>query len=252
LATCQELKAVLAENRVVRFVEDDIYSVLPDASHEHHYDRRATVYDLVVGTRLYNRVMWGTSPLDYVTFACQAVASHADGRLLDAGCGSLLFTASVYLQCKRPIIAFDQSLAMLRRARKRLLNLSEAVPEHVILLQADLNDLPFRSESFQTILCLNVLHHLEQAANLLPALKKLLGDQGDLFLTSLVLNNRFIGDRYLDALYATGEFVRPRTVPELKEILAKSFGQEVGCKTIGNMTYIATRRSTARARTGET
>ena len=233
-----ELKEVLAENRAVRLVEDDIYSALPDVSHKHHYDRRATVYDLVVSTRLYNRVMWGSSPLDYVAFARQAVASNADGRLLDAGCGSLLFTASVYLERKRKIIAFDQSLAMLRRARQRLTDLFGLVPEHIRLLQADLNDLPFRSNSFQTILCLNVLHHSEHADRLFPALKNLLVDKGDLFLTSLVLNNRFIGDRYLNALYATGEFVRPRTVVELKEILVKSFGQEPNCKTKGNMAYV--------------
>jgi ubiquinone/menaquinone biosynthesis C-methylase UbiE len=156
-----ELKEVLAENRNVTLVEDDVYSVLSDVSSEHHYDRRATVYDFVVSTRLYNSVMWGSSPLDYVTFARQAIASHTDGRLLDAACGSMLFTAPVYLECKRTVIAFDQSLAMLRRARNRLINLSSSVPEHILLLQADLSDLPFRSNSFYTVLCMNVLHHLE-------------------------------------------------------------------------------------------
>lgn len=51
------LKSVLAENREVRLVEDGIYSVLPATSGQHHYDKRATAYDLVVSTRLYNLVM---------------------------------------------------------------------------------------------------------------------------------------------------------------------------------------------------
>ena len=42
------LKELLAENRPVRWVEESIYSVLPDALRKHHYDRRATLYDLVV------------------------------------------------------------------------------------------------------------------------------------------------------------------------------------------------------------
>lgn len=238
-----ELKEVLAENHTVKLVEDGVYSVLPDVSREHHYDRRATVYDLVVSARLYNLVMWGIPPLDYVAFARQAVVSRADGRLLDATCGSMLFTAPVYLECKRKIIAFDQSLAMLRRARKRLADLSGSVPEHILLLQADLNDLPFRSNSFRTILCMNVLHHFEDAANLLPALKKLLADNGDLYLTSLVSNNRFIGDRYLDSLYATGEFVRPRSNLELREMLGKSLSQEISYRVKGNMAFASTAMS---------
>lgn len=234
------LKEVLVENRAVRLVEDGIYSVLPDASSKYHYDHRATIYDLVVSTRLYNSVIWGSSPFDYAAFARQAVASSREGTLLDAACGSMLFTAPVYLACKRKIIAFDQSLSMLRRARKRLSKLSGSVPEHILLMQADLNDLPFRPASFRTVLCMNVLHHLENAAALMPSLKRLLCDRGHLYLTSLVSNNRFVGDRYLNALYATGEFVRPRSNLELKDILDRSLNQEVSYRVKGNMAFAST------------
>ena len=234
-----ELKAVLAENRAVKLVEDGIYSALPDVAHKYHYDKRATVYDLVVGTRLYNFALWGSSPLDYSAFSRRAVVSRPAGRFLDAGCGSLLFTASTYLEGNRPIIAFDQSLSMLRRARKRLIRLSGTMPEHILLLQADLNDLPFRPGSFHTVLCLNVLHHVENAAALILDFKRLLTDDGHLYLTSLILNNRFVGDRYLSALYAAGEFVRPRSEIELKEILCKSLGHKVSYETKGNMAFIA-------------
>src|SRR5947207_7346118 len=105
-----ELKEVLTEDRAVRLIEDSIYSVLPDTSRQHHYDRRATVYDLVVSTRLYNAGMWGSSPLDYVAFARHAIASDNDGKFLDAGCGSMLFTARGYLESKMRIIAFEHAL----------------------------------------------------------------------------------------------------------------------------------------------
>lgn len=231
---------MLAENRAVRLVEDSIYSVLPEASSKYHYDRRATVYDLLVSTRLYNSVMWGSDPSDYALFARQAVDSCHSGRLLDAACGSMLFTAPVYLACKRKVIAFDQSLNMLRLARKRLHNLAGSVPEHIFLLQADLSDLPFRPATFRTILCMNALHHFEAAAALIPSLKNLLAADGDLYLTSLVSNNRFIGDYYLNALYATGEFVRPRSKLELKEILDASLNQEISYRVNGNMAFAST------------
>jgi 2-polyprenyl-3-methyl-5-hydroxy-6-metoxy-1,4-benzoquinol methylase len=238
----EELREVLAENRTARPLEDGIYTMLPGPARKHHYDRRASIYDLVVSTRLYNSVMWGSSPLDYIAFAREAITSSPDGRHLDAGCGSLLFTAPVYLESRRRIIAFDQSLSMLRRARKRLLELAGSMPRHILLVQADLSDVPFRPAGFRTVLCMNVLHHFEDAAGLMPRLEKLLDDEGHLFLTSLVSNNRLVGDRYLRALYLTGEFVRPRSSLELREVLNKSLNQEVSYRVAGNMAF-ATARS---------
>jgi len=235
-----KLSEVLAENRTLRLIEDAIYSVLPDDSLTHHYDKRAVVYDLVVSTRLYNFVMWGTSPSDYIAFARQALTSSSDGILLDAGCGSLLFTATDYLKSRRLIIAVDESLAMLRRARQRLIKLCGHVPEHVRLLQTDLNDLPFRPNRFSSVLCLNVLHQFSDAAALLSNVKQLLTNDGDLYLTSLVLNKCFVGDRYLNALYAAGEFVRPRSKHELKEILDTTLSLEVSFRVKGNMAFVTT------------
>ena len=230
-------RAVIAEGHTIRSVEEGIYSVLSDGPHIHLYDGRAAIYDLVVGTRLYNRVVWGAFLLDYVRFARQAVASHPAGMLLDAGCGSLLFTAQAYLDCERPILAFDQSLQMLRRARSRLRKLAGCVPEHIILLQADLSALPFRPASFHTALCMNVLHHLADAGGVLTGLKRLLVNGGHLYLTSLVKGNRLIGDQYLHTLYRWGDFVHPRTGVELGNLLAGSFGQSVSYWVQGNMAY---------------
>lgn len=235
-----ELKEVLTIDRPIRLVEDGIYSVLADPSSEHHYDRRATVYDFLVGSRFYGWVAWGSYPCDYVSFASESLTLRSNGRFLDAGCGSLIFTAALYLESSRTIIAFDESLAMLRRARKRLLSLAGAVPEHIVLLQADLADLPFRADSFQTILCMNVLHHIENAAGLIANLKGLLNDEGYLYLTSLVYNTRFIGDRYLNALHAKGEFVQPRTSLELRTILDRALGDKVRYRLKGNMAFAST------------
>ncbi|MEA2206122.1 MAG: hypothetical protein QOE77_2898 [Blastocatellia bacterium] len=230
------LKEVLAEDHPARLIEADIYSVLPGEL-RHHYDRRSTVYDLVVGTRLYNSLMWGSSPRAYAAFAREAIDSHAAGNLLDAGCGSMLFTAPAYLESKRPIIAFDQSLAMLRRARQRLIELVGALPENILLLQADLSDLPFRAAAFHTALFMNVLHHLEAAPTILPRLKALLVPKGGLYLTSLVSNHRFPGDFYLKTLFATGEFTRPRSELELKEILKHALRGKLSYRTNGNMAF---------------
>jgi SAM-dependent methyltransferase len=174
---------------------------------------------------------------DYVAFARQAVASDEAGMLLDAGCGSILFTARAYLDCRRPILACDQSLEMLRRARSRLMKFASAVPDRIFLLQADLTSLPFRPGSFGTAVCMNVLHHLADAGCLVEGLKKLLAGGGRLYLTSLVKRNRLIGDRCLAALHRRGDFVQPRTGAELEEIMADLFGPNVYVRMHGNMVY---------------
>jgi ubiquinone/menaquinone biosynthesis C-methylase UbiE len=234
-----DLREVVAENRAVRLVEDGIYSVLADAPAKHDYDRKASLYDLVVSTRLYNAVMWGSSPRAYREFAREALESNSSGIVLDAACGSMLFTAPVYRESKRKIIAFDQSLAMLQRARQRLINSFGSVPEHVRLLQADVSDLPFRPASFHTVLCMNVLHHIENVTVLIPSLQSMVAEGGQLYLTSLVSNNRFIGDRYLKALHASGEIVRPRSNTELKEMLDRFLDQRVSYRVNGNMAFAA-------------
>ena len=237
-----ELKDIVTEGYSVRLIEEDIYSVLPDASVPHHYDKRASLYDSVVANRLYNLAMWGISPRYYLEFAREAADSSADGMFLDAGCGSLLFTANIYASSDRLIVALDQSLAMLRRARQRLRRLSGQVPKHIQLLQADLNDLPFRPKSFRTILCLNVLHQFADATGLVSGLNELLSKNGNLYLTSLVSNNRTIGDWYLEALYQMGEFVRPRNELELRRLFADAFGERIRYTAKGNMAFISLKR----------
>jgi SAM-dependent methyltransferase len=231
------LKDVLATDRSVTIVEDDIYSVLSDPLMQHHYDRRAAVYDAVANSPLYGRVAWGSLPNDYVSFARESTASSPEGRFLDAGCGSLIFTAPSYLESSRQIIAFDESLSMLRRARKRLLKLAGAVPEYIALLQGDLADLPFQPKSFQSVLCMNVLHHIEEAGTLIENLKALLSDGGHLHLTSLVYNHRFVGDLYLKALHSSGEFARPRSSLGLRKILGQALGEKVVYRVKGNMAF---------------
>lgn len=230
-------RSVIAEGHTIRAVEEDIYSVLSDDSSIHLYDGRAGIYDKVVGTRVYNVVMWGASLPDYLAFAQQAVASHPTGMLLDAGCGSLLFSARAYLDSERPILACDQSLKMLRRARVRLAKMAGHVPSNIVLLQADLRAVPFRPASFHTTLCMNVLHHIEDAESLITGLKRLLVVGGGLYLTSLVKGNHLIGDRYLELLYKRGDFVRPRSYAEVTTLLADSFDESVRCWAHGNMMY---------------
>jgi ubiquinone/menaquinone biosynthesis C-methylase UbiE len=234
------LREVLKEDRVVRVVEDNLYSVTVNSNHAYQYDARASVYDAVVGCHLYNRVMWGSSVQSYANFARRAISSHPRGLLLEAGCGSLLFTAQAYAEISRPIIAFDQSLDMLRRAGARLAKLGGSVLEHIVLLQADLGDIPFRENSFETILTMNVLHHYADVTTVILSLRNLLTRSGDIYLTSLVKNHRLIGDQYLSLLHNMGWVVKPREKRELRTILEDSLKTSSSFWMEGNMAYATT------------
>jgi ubiquinone/menaquinone biosynthesis C-methylase UbiE len=112
------------------------------------------------------------------------------------------------------------------------------VPEHVLLLQADLSDLPFRRKSFRTVMCLNVLHQFADAGALVSGFRELLSDEGVLYLTSLISNNRTIGDWYIKALYRSGEFVRPRNERDLRELFVRDFDRRVSYVEKGSMAFV--------------
>lgn len=234
-----ELEKVLSEGRAIRFVANGIYSAMPDDAATHHYDKIASVYDRVIGTQLYNKFMWGSSPMEYKAFARRAVRSSTYGSIVEAACGSLLFTADAYLETNRTIIAFDQSLSMLQNARNRLIESNGTMPKNVHLVQADLIDIPFRPNVFETIVCMNVLHLYEDAVGLISTLNDLRKENGNIFMTSLVLNQRTIGDLYLKALSAAGEVVRPRRLSEIAMLLDATINEPISISCTGNMAFMS-------------
>jgi hypothetical protein len=82
------------------------------------------------------------------------------------------------------------------------------------------------------------LHQFQDAAVLVSNLKKLLNHDGCLFVSSLVSTNRLIGDMYLRALYATKEFVRPRSRSELETIMNDAGARELDLSVKGNMAFV--------------
>lgn len=225
-------QSLLESGCEVREVDDRIYSVMPGGSEALYDDGRAWVYDLLVGSRLYNRLIWAARRDGYAEFAAAAVKSSENGPLLDAACGSMLFSVDAHRASSRLTVACDQSIEMLRRARRRLMQRG-AFPEHVILLQADVTSLPFKASAFETVLCMNVLHHIEAGDGLITGLKRLLAPGGKLFLTSLVRADRGVGDGYMNLLHRRGEFATPRSPADIERMLGASFDVRLD----GHMAY---------------
>jgi SAM-dependent methyltransferase len=167
------------------------------------YDLGAWLYDFIVGSRLYHQWVWGMAPSEHTAFARRALEHAADGAILDAGCGSLLFTAPCYRDVERPLTLLDASIGMLNRARRRL------GARRTEWVQADLRALPFGPARFANVFHFGVLHCIDDAALVLHELARVTHPGGRLSLSSLTLG-RPRGDAFLRRLARSRHVAEPR------------------------------------------
>lgn len=233
----EKLAEVIPETVDLKMLEPAVYSLYPPGVNTNQYDEMGGIYDRVACNRYYNRLIWGYWPAEYEVFCREALSASADGWILDAGCGSLAFTAKTYVEyTERPVIFLDQSVTLLKMAKARLTELNGEVPQNAVFLHGDVLSLPFRTESFQTVISLNVLHAVHDAKIMLRELRKILSDGGTISLTTLIANNRF-ADKYLRVLGRAGALV-PRTIDEVLRIFDEA-GMRVAPRLAGNMAFVS-------------
>lgn len=206
--TVNILSSILINTASLRLVESNIYSVLPNDETGSEYDSQfGLFYDLVACNPLYNRIIWGYSVKIFSQIASEALKSSQNGPFLDIGCGSLAFTAKTYSNYSdRPVVLADQSLKMLRMAKRKLIKQKGSIPENVCFLHADATQLPFKENAFTTILSENLLHCLSDTEFFLKQLKSITSKNGNMYFTTLVRANRF-ADKYLKTLSDSGYLV---------------------------------------------
>jgi SAM-dependent methyltransferase len=232
-----DLAALLSNNTGLRLIEPHIYSVFSDIEVANAYDTEfGNIYDWVACNPLYNRLIWGYSIERFVSLAQDALTSSKTGNVMDLGCGSLAFTAKAYIQfSSRPVVLIDQSLKMLRLAKSRLMRLNGKVPENMVFLHADALQSPFQQESFKTTISLNLLHCLDDTKKLLIGLKEILAEDGKMYFTTLIKNNR-LADRYLEVLAKSGKLVS-RNIKDHQTVFNQA-GMSIKYNIDGNMAFI--------------
>ena len=228
--TAFPLESLLAPGRVLRPIGPGVVSALSSHDEGAPYDRRAAAYDRLIGSRAYNRLVWGASIADYEAFAAEALAA-GEGALLDAGCGTLVFTADPYGSTSRPLVLVDRSLGMLRRAAERLAAAQAA------FVQSDVLDLPFARNRFDTVSCHGLLHVLDHPWAALAALRDQLAPGGRLF-ASMLVSDRAPGRAFLAALHRAGEVGSPRPSDELAGAAAEIFGDSAEVDRSGSMAWL--------------
>jgi SAM-dependent methyltransferase len=230
------LSEIMLENVSFRLIEPHIYSIYSQAENVGSYDRFGSIYDVVACNRLYNRLVWGYSISDFHALCLDALRSAADGWVLDAGCGSLAFTARTYTQYSgRPVVLLDQSIKLLRMAKARLVSLHGSVPSNMVFLHGDALELPFKPKSFTTIISMNLLHCLDEVRKVLFGLKNVMADGATVSFSTLIKSGR-LSDSYLNMLGNANALV-PRTADQLLATFDGA-GMPVQYRVSGNMAFI--------------
>lgn len=111
--------------------------------------------------------------LDYVRSVCQANAVPEAADVLDVGCGAGFISNKLAEEGYR-LTGIDQSASSLRVAERH-------ASKEVRYVQADAMALPFPAASFDVVLLLDVLEHVEDPAAVIAEAVRVLKDGGLLF-----------------------------------------------------------------------
>ena len=235
-----DLESILDGGAALREVGNGLFSVLDEGDLGAPYDRVAATYDRAVSSPRYLRLAWGVTREDNPRFIDDAVASAPTGWIVDVAAGTCVDAAARHAQGARPTIVLDRSLAMLRRARERVLAFRDEIPSGLVFLQADANALPFVDGGVSTVLCQGAYHVFPETTSLTREWARVLAPGGDVFVSSLVLG-RWFGDRYLGLLRRSGEIAPPRTAAEFRERIERELGRDFELEAVGNFAYARSR-----------
>jgi SAM-dependent methyltransferase len=236
MAAESTLSEIILADVTFRLIEPQIYSIYSQVENVGSYDRFGSIYDVVACNCWYNRLVWGYWTSDFHSLCLDALTSAQHGWVLDAGCGSLAFTARTYVQYSgRPIVLLDQSIKLLRMAKARLIDIHGSVPANMVFLQGDALELPFKPKSFTTIISMNLLHVLDDVREVLLGLKNVMADGCTISFSTLIKSGR-LSDNYLNML-GKADAVVPRTADQLLAIFDE-VAMPVQCHVSGNMAFI--------------
>ena len=220
----------------IREIDKSIYSVFKAGNESADYDSKAAAYDRMVSSNLYLRAAWGVTRNQFMDFIDQAFVSR-NGPILDLAAGTSLDAVHSYEKSRRPTLVLDLSLAMLQKGAERLRTSLGHIPGNIAFLQADALDLPIADGKISTLLSHGSFHLLPSIETAVAEWKRVLSNEGNIFVTSLV-RERWLGNQYLKLLHRAGEVSAPRTAEEVQSILSNGLGVPIEKEISGNFVFV--------------
>lgn len=168
------------------------------------YNKDAKLYDDTVSlkkwwAKSFLKLSWGFSDASFLTDVLNNIPINFSGKLLDIPVGTGVFTGKKYASLKNAeIIAMDYSEEMLKYAEQEYKRLGA----NVTLSQGDVSKLPFDSNSFDIVLCMNGIPCFAEKEKSLSELLRVLKPNG-LFIGSMyVKRERWLSDLFFGKLFA--------------------------------------------------
>ena len=124
----------------------------------------------------YDRRYTGGGPAGLSRLVRAACGSAGDRAVLDVGCGTGHWTAMAAATARRAV-GLDPSAAMLARAR------AQVPGADLVRGRAEL--LPFQGGTFGAVICVYVIHHLQDPARFVAEAARVLGGGGTLALAAI-------------------------------------------------------------------
>jgi SAM-dependent methyltransferase len=167
-------------------------------------------------------VKYGTAPVAWFPWLATQVAWTPEARVLEVGCGAgwMWAEAAARLPCDLDLTLTDLSPGMVTEAVERVGSLGRYRGTSGRV--ADVQDLPFRSSSFDVVMAIYVLHHVPDIRGAIAEMARVLRPGGTLLVAC-------VGDGHLAELHQ----IRTEVFGEsLADALASHFGASAGARLL--------------------
>lgn len=104
-------------------------------------------------------------------------------RVLDAGCGSGRHLRALAKLPDLKIVGIDRNAKDVADALAGLKNMPDALSSDYCVTEADINELPFEDETFDCVICAEVLEHIPEHEKALSELVRVLKPRGQLVVS---------------------------------------------------------------------
>lgn len=167
-------------------------------------------------------VKWGTAPVAWFPWLATQVDWPVEPEVLEVGCGAgwMWTEAAARLPSDLDLTLTDLSAGMVREAIDRVGSLGRY--RTAVGRVADVQELPFRSASFDVVVANYVLHHVPDTRRAVGEMARVLRPGGTLVVAC-------VGDGHLAEL---AQIRREVFGESLAEVLASSFGASAGAEVL--------------------
>jgi ubiquinone/menaquinone biosynthesis C-methylase UbiE len=122
-----------------------------------------------------------------------------EGIVLDIPAGTGLSTFEEYVKYPNVLfVAAEYSWGMLRKAQEKVKQLDA---DNILLVRADVGNLPFKAESFDAVLCLNGIHSFPQKEKAVFEMGRVLKNGKRLHGSMILKGERWLTDVILELAY---------------------------------------------------